>query len=285
MAGRRRLGAAGPTVLAALAATLGCRSGDEPRAAPPVPPSAPAPAADAAISATPVPRTSRQLILVRAPSWDEHRVELQRYRRDGDGDGWEAEGEAIAATIGAGGMGWGIGLHGEGAPALPGPVKAEGDGKSPAGVFAIGAAFGYAPEPPPGTAVDYVAVDQSWRCVDDPGSRLYNRVLSIDGVAADWKSAEQMRRSDDLYRRGLLIDHNRLALGRADAAPAAMAGDGSCIFFHIWAAPAIPTVGCTALDADALEEVIAWLDPSADPVLVQLPEPFYRQLRGAWGLP
>jgi hypothetical protein len=34
-----------------------------------------------------------------------------------------------------------------------------------------------------------------------------------------------------------------------------------------------------------LREVLAWLDPRARPVLVQLPASAYDGLRGAWALP
>jgi hypothetical protein len=48
-------------------------------------------------------------------------------------------------------------------------------------------------------------------------------------------------------------------------------GRGSCIFLHVWDGPGRPTAGCTAMDAAAMREVLAWLDPAARPALVQLP--------------
>jgi hypothetical protein len=39
------------------------------------------------------------------------------------------------------------------------------------------------------------------------------------------------------------------------------------------------------MPSDDIEEVLRWLDPRGRPVLVQLPEPVYRVVREAWGLP
>jgi len=47
--------------------------------------------------------------------------------------------------LGRAGLAWGLGLHGN--PPFPGPIKREGDGRSPAGAFELSSAFGYAPRP------------------------------------------------------------------------------------------------------------------------------------------
>ncbi|KAB0484205.1 D-alanyl-D-alanine dipeptidase [Pseudomonas reinekei] len=99
----------------------------------------------------------------------------------------------------------------------------------------------------------------------------------VDGatMANDWNSSERMRRRDDLYRQGIVIEHN------TPASPAA----GSCIFFHIWRGPTVPTRGCTAMDPTDIARLFDWLAPRQSPLLVQLPEAQYRQLRAQWGLP
>jgi D-alanyl-D-alanine dipeptidase len=62
-------------------------------------------------------------------------------------------------------------------------------------------------------------------------------------------------------------------------------GRGSCIFLHIWAGPESHTAGCTAFDETKLREVLAWLDPGKQPLLVQLTAQEYQRLRVKWELP
>lgn len=115
-----------------------------------------------------------------------------------------------------------------------------------------------------------------------PGSPLYNRVVDSRevGEAAVQGSSEPMRRDlhlsgDPAYCVGFVVQHN----------PARAPQAGSCIFVHQWKAPGAPTAGCTALAADALDALLAWLDAKQRPVLVLLPRAQYERLRGAWNLP
>jgi L,D-peptidoglycan transpeptidase YkuD (ErfK/YbiS/YcfS/YnhG family) len=85
-----------------------------------------------------------------------------------------------------------------------------------------------------------------------------------------------MRRPDSLYRMGVVVEHN--ANGRT-------VGGGSCIFLHIWPGPQGNTAGCTAFASRAMTELLAWLEPEALPILVQLPRSEYDRLRTAWALP
>jgi L,D-peptidoglycan transpeptidase YkuD (ErfK/YbiS/YcfS/YnhG family) len=217
-------------------------------------------------------RAARQLILVRADSWSSTSGELRRYQRGPDGE-WAQVSGAVPAVLGRNGLGWGRGLHGE----PPGaPVKREGDGRAPAGVFDVGPAFGSAPVPPPGTQVNYIAATDTLECVDDPASPHYNGLWDTSLVPRDWRSSEKMLRQDGLYDLGLFIHHNRAPPRR---------GAGSCIFLHVWKGPAQPTAGCTAIAKEELIEVIRWLDPAALPVFVQLPAPELTRRREPWGLP
>jgi D-alanyl-D-alanine dipeptidase len=156
------------------------------------------------------------------------------------------------------------------------PVKKEGDGKAPAGIFRLSRAFGYAPQPPAGSKIGYVALSPSIECVDDAASRYYNRIEDREAVTPDWHSSEQMLRSDDLYRWGLVVDHN---------ADPPQPGAGSCIFMHIWLGPGQGTVGCTAMPQAKIESLLSWVDPAKNPLLVQLPRPRFEALRKQLGLP
>ncbi|NUU36935.1 L,D-transpeptidase [Pseudomonas sp. C2B4] len=212
---------------------------------------------------------SRQLIVVTSQDWDDTQGTAQRYERHGNR--FEKFEAAFPVVLGKHGMGWGKGLNGiEG---LQGPLKQEGDGKAPAGIFKLGTAFGYATTAE--TRLPYLALTPDIECVDDSPSKRYNQLVDGSTVSKDWNSAERMRRNDDLYRQGIFIEHN------TPASPAA----GSCIFFHIWRSPTTPTRGCTAMAPADIARLLSWLDPRQSPLLVQLPRAQYAQLRERWHLP
>lgn len=216
-----------------------------------------------------------QAVVVLTDGWEATGAVLQRYERAAPDAAWRAVGGPVAAMVGRTGLGWGRGLHGE---AGDGPVKREGDGKAPAGVFRLGPAFGYAAaDSVRFIRLPYVSTDASVECVDDARSRAYNRLVDRDTIAnPDWTSHEEMRRRDGIYRLGVWVDHN--------VDPTAPGG-GSCIFLHIWQGPGVPTIGCTSMAAADLEALLAWLDPRASPVLVQAPRSEYERVRTTLALP
>ncbi|MEM7136407.1 MAG: hypothetical protein AAF500_07510 [Myxococcota bacterium] len=215
-----------------------------------------------------------QLLTVVTDEWDAFRAEIRRYSRN-PGEPWIEVGPPIAAVIGREGYGWGRGLHGIGRPkGQEGPSKREGDGRSPAGVFAIGEAYGYAPAIE-GLSLPYTKATPALRCVDDPASQHYNRIVDERETDEDWKSAEHMRREDDLYAITIVVEHNT-----RQREP----GEGSCIFIHSWIDENTGMSGCTAMAASSLEAVATWLEPDAA-VLVALPRDQYQDLRTRWSLP
>jgi uncharacterized protein YijF (DUF1287 family)/L,D-peptidoglycan transpeptidase YkuD (ErfK/YbiS/YcfS/YnhG family) len=222
----------------------------------------------------PIPMLATQLLLVVSESWADFAAKLQRYER-APGAAWKPVGAPIPAVLGHAGYGWGDGLHGSGAPAgRAGPDKREGDGRSPAGVFALGTAYGYASGRDAVLRMQYEQATAAHHCVDDPASQHYNRVVSSAKVAVDWRSAERMKRDDPGYELAIEVLHNRTPV---------TAAHGSCIFLHVWAGPQTPVLGCTAMAAEALREVARWLRPNA--VLVALPSVERRALQREWGLP
>jgi L,D-peptidoglycan transpeptidase YkuD (ErfK/YbiS/YcfS/YnhG family) len=236
-----------------------------------------APSPNSSRDAVPTSR-SLQMIVVLTDDWNAVPGVMRRYVRDGVHSSWRAVGTDVPVVVGATGLGWGDGLHGIGSPGEPGPIKHEGDQRSPAGDIRLSTAFGYAPKDSMSwIKLPYTQATDAYKCVDDAASVHYNQMLmSARGSAIDWKSAEDMHRSDSLYRLGVVVEHN--ANGRE-------VGGGSCIFLHIWPGPDGSTVGCTAFTSDAMRELLAWLDPDALPVLVQLPRSSYVRLRTAWALP
>lgn len=221
-----------------------------------------------------IPVSTKQLVTATVADWNAISAELRLWKRDGAG--WKQVGEAWRGTVGKSGSAWGSGLHGTGAPAgREGPIKREGDGKSPAGVFALTSTFGYGDAPPKGTKIGYQRVDANWKCVDDPASREYNKILDARTTKIDWTSAEDMRRADAAYTWVVEIAHN------ASRTPKA----GSCIFLHVWGGADVPTVGCTAMEEPRLASLIATLSPADRPAFVLLPRAEYDALAPAWNLP
>jgi L,D-peptidoglycan transpeptidase YkuD (ErfK/YbiS/YcfS/YnhG family) len=229
---------------------------------------------------------STQTIVVTTSSWNAVEGRLQRFERATTHEKWRPVGEPISIVVGKNGLGWGIGVMAtadSNVRVASDPVKREGDGKSPAGVFALGSAFGYASQPLRGLKMPYLNLTPSIECVDDTGSKYYNRVVDRSVVAPDWNSSEHMRNVGESYRWGIVVDHNGMVT--EDNANPPEPGGGSCVFLHIWHSHDQGTVGCTAMSQIDLETLLTWLDPARKPLLVQIPEPTYERLIKYWMLP
>jgi D-alanyl-D-alanine dipeptidase len=213
-------------------------------------------------------------VLVTTPAWDSTSGSLRRYERDRAGGQWRAIGATIPIVVGQTGLAWddaaGVAAAGE-------PVKREGDGKSPAGAFALDTAFGFATPPSvPWVRLPYLQLLPTTECVDDSRSAHYNTIVDRTKVGTvDWTSSERMRAIEQ-YTFGVHVAYN--------AAPP-RAGRGSCIFLHIWAGPSSVTAGCTAMESSALQEVMRWLAPARRPMLVQLTSGTLGRVRESWTLP
>ena len=223
--------------------------------------------------------SSRQLVVVTTADWDAVEGSLQRYERAEAGGAWKPVGEPVVIVVGGKGMGWGTGLVATDRPGVRSPadpVKKEGDGKSPAGAFRFGTAFGDAAQAPSGWKLSYIRLTPTVECVDDIHSRSYNQIVDRATVTPDWNSSEHMLSIGEAYRWGAVIENNANPI-----VPSA----GSCVFMHIWSGRGRGTAGCTAMPQTELEPILAWLDPSRMPVLVQLPRAQYERLRKGWQLP
>jgi D-alanyl-D-alanine dipeptidase len=214
------------------------------------------------------------LVIGSIENWSSTTATLQVWQRSSSG--WTRKGDAWPAVIGNAGAAWGIGLHGNGAPNREGPVKKEGDGKSPAGVFEIHGAYGVAEEAPKDTKLAYeTTAHGDWQCVDDSSSDHYGEIVDRKQVPSDWQSHEEMLRDDALYAWVIDIGHN----------PDHVASKGSCIFFHVWNGKDSTTVGCTAMAEHDIVSLLRVLDPADHPLYVLLPLDDYKALAPVWGLP
>lgn len=218
-------------------------------------------------------KDANQLMVVVAEDWHSIRGTLHLYER-GPG-GWEKKGASIPVTLGKNGMAWGNGIvqyeDGKG-------LKMEGDSKTPAGAYQVEFVYGYAePHEAAFIKLPYMMCNEMLKCVDDAQSKYYNKIVSEDILDdKDWESAEDMKRDDDLYKWGIVVDYNFTD---------PQAGAGSCIFIHLWRSPDSPTAGCTAMGEGDMLKVLEWLDPEEKPVIAQFPKTVYEELRGTLGLP
>lgn len=204
-----------------------------------------------------LPRACRQVLLITAPHETSVETELRLLSRLEDD--WFQVGSSIPVVLGRGGLAWGCGEH-QAKPPSNFRLKREGDGCSPAGIFALPSAFGESPIP--SLKMPYQPITDTLIAVDDPKSCYYNQIIDtcdLAEVQRDWTSTEYMRREDGLYRYGLVVAHN------FDNLP----GMGSCIFMHLWRGPGVPTAGCTAMSEPNLLRVLEWLDSAHSPRLVQ----------------
>lgn len=210
---------------------------------------------------------SRQALVVTTPGWNSVAGTLRRFEKSAGV--WKQVGSAIPVVVGKNGLAWDpAAATSDGAP-----VKHEGDGRSPAGIFPVTVVFGF-DSAPPAPAMKYRPLTEQTECVDDVASKLYNGVVERGATQPDWNSSEKMR-SVAGYRIGAIVGYNRHR----------RKGAGSCIFLHIWSGPDQGTAGCTAMEEPSLRAILESLDRKKRPVLVQMPEADYRKRRAGLRLP
>jgi L,D-peptidoglycan transpeptidase YkuD (ErfK/YbiS/YcfS/YnhG family) len=168
----------------------------------------------------------------------------------------------IDVNLGKNGLGFGIGivnlLHKGDAP-----VKYEGDNKSPIGIFRLSSIFGYGQNI--GYKMPYLQASSELICVDDSNSKFYNQIMNAHG---DEKSFEYMRREDNQYKFGVVVEHNVHGIARR----------GSCIFMHIQKGEKRATSGCTSMKEEEIKKILNWLDSEKKPILIQIPKRYAREI-------
>jgi L,D-peptidoglycan transpeptidase YkuD (ErfK/YbiS/YcfS/YnhG family) len=133
--------------------------------------------------------------------------------------------------------------------------KREGDGKTPSGIYSLKMTFGY--DTTIGTKMPYrqALADDIW--VDDPNADDYNHWTKKQESGA--ASYEIMKRDDNLYKYGIIIEYNTNPV---------IKGNGSAIFMHIWKEENVPTAGCVAMSEENILKILDWLDPAASPIII-----------------
>lgn len=185
-----------------------------------------------------VPASASQVLVVRPLAPGAFQAEFAAYERSANG--WRLVLGPLPAVVGRTGV-------------IAGEQKREGDGHTPAGIYPLQTAFGYAPTLATGLRYRQATADDYW--VDEATAPDYN--TWVQGKPKI--SAEAMRREDDAYSVGAVIEYNT-----APVVP----GRGSAIFFHVWSGPDHPTAGCVAVAAADARRVLEWLDRKHGPVMV-----------------
>ena len=169
----------------------------------------------------------------------------------------------ISVNLGKNGLAWGLGeVLLEHKKSMP--LKYEGDKKAPIGVFKLTSIFGYGKKT--NLSMPYKFASENLICVDDTSSKEYNKIILAHG---NEKSFEYMRRKDNLYKYGIVVNHNQKAVKNR----------GSCIFIHIQRGQGIPTAGCTSMKEEAIKKIVDWLDASKEPILIQIPRSFSKEIK------
>ena len=133
---------------------------------------------------------------------------------------------------------------------------AEGDGKTPRGVYSLGQVFGIQPDP--GSSQPYLQVDSSHYWVGDSSSPYYNQMVSTRDVSL---SSEAKRLSEHIVDYGAVYNYCVEIKYNASGTPHA----GSAIFLHCLGRGS--TGGCVAIPQSDLLTVIRRLHGNAKIVI------------------
>ncbi len=213
---------------------------------------------------------ARQLIVVTNKSLKSAKAILRFY--EWQNQQWQLKKGPFDVVLGVNGLAYADNLL----PAenFPTAKKTEGDGCSPAGLFALTGLYGYSDAT---FKMDYLKVNDHTFCVDDASSKYYGKIVSTDTVKKDWKSAETMRlKNSNQYKFGIFVAYNTTQVKPAK---------GSCIFMHIWGKNQTPTSGCTAMTENNLLQIMGLLNPAKKPMLLQVTQNDYKQLKNKYMLP
>ena len=222
-----------------------------------------------------LPDDSLQTVVVTIPNLNASTGTIELFERESPFVPWQVVGQSEKIVIGKNGLAWAPHLYVSGYKV---PLKQEGDKKTPAGLFYLNSVFGYAPASKMmHLKMPYLHATENKVCIDDINSRFYNNIVDLSVVRnKDWKSYEKMRRHDDLYRLGVVVDYN--------TSPT-IKGNGSCIFLHIWRGSQKLTAGCTAMATKVMKKLVSWLEIEKKPILIQLPQKEFERMNKNWCLP
>jgi len=195
--------------------------------------------------------SSQQIVLVVAKDFNTSQAKMECFE-----DGKKVF-DTIDVNLGKNGLGLGLGeieLNQNKAEV----IKKEGDKKAPIGIFKLPSIFGY--EKKQNLNMPYIYTSKDLICVDDSNNIDYNKIIHMPNNKPS--SFEFMKRDDNQYRLGVVVEHNKQGVKQR----------GSCIFIHVQKAKNSPTAGCTSMSYNDLKKIVLWLDGGKNPILIQIPK-------------
>lgn len=201
---------------------------------------------------------AQQVVVVTAPRLNTTHGTVRAFERDGDA--WRTILDTTPARLGSGGL-------------VAGAQRRQGTGKTPLGTYGIEWAFGRAADP--GTALRYVQIDRNDAWTYNPKvPSTYNVFQTAPNAWRGYgRYIERLWGYGTQYDYVLVLDYNLPAgpivrdadgIRRSTTPPDTRRGGG--IFLHVTNGKV--TAGCIAIPRDDMAELLRWLDPAKDPVIV-----------------
>lgn len=212
----------------------------------------------------------QKIILVLSSNWVSPHATLSFWQKL-EKNIWKKQEKNYTVSIGRNGLGLGdewsnykIGLNA--------PIKKEGDGKTPLGLFLLGRKFGKQPAEIFNQQENYLLLNQGTECVDDVESPYYNQIVETTQgnllVTKNWKSSEAMMK-EPLYDQGITVNYQSSASRKA----------GSCIFIHLEDSKKTGTSGCIAMDKKLLDKTYTFAANFESVELIIATEKFFQEYK------
>lgn len=132
----------------------------------------------------------------------------------------------------------------------------EGDRTTPVGLFELGVAFGNNPNP--GTALEWIDVNEHLYWVDDNTSKYYNQLIDDREVPTGWNSGEHLISYGRGYAYSINIEVNPPY-------------ETSAIFLHCHAG-ATSTAGCVGISEEGMVWILQNIKPDTRIAIVEYEE-------------
>lgn len=131
----------------------------------------------------------------------------------------------------------------------------EGDNTTPAGVYDLGIAFGIKPNP--GTALEWLDVNEYMYWIDDVNSEYYNQLIDSREIPDGWSSGEHLIDYAGYYDYSINIEVNPNCI---------RPGSTSAIFLHCGNSA---SAGCVSVSEESMITILQRLKPGAKMIIAE----------------